>query len=112
MTATHSTQKGGTRGIHREPSRMKPAIWSLLGRLHASPGVLPPSIPLTRQRKTMRVTVKSLVRYVPTSSLTGDKPEEISEGGKGSNSTLMKKGQMLPLQARARAYAHDRVVPL
>src|SRR6266550_509026 len=45
---------------------MKPATWSLLGRSQALLGGLPLSTPLIRQRKTMRVTVKSSVRYVPT----------------------------------------------
>src|SRR2546426_3308650 len=88
MTATLSTRKGGTKGMPRELRRMKTATWSLLGRSHALPDGLPLSTPLTRQRKMMRVTVKSSVRYGPTSSSIGDKPEAIGASGKESDAVF------------------------
>src|SRR6266699_390174 len=88
MTATLSTRKGGTKGMPRELRHMKPATWSLLGRSQALLGGLPLSTPLIRQRKTMRVTVKSSVRYVPTSSSIGDKPEAIGADGKESDAVF------------------------
>src|SRR5229473_4493973 len=88
MTATLSTRKGGTKGMPRELRHMKPATWSLLGRSQALLGGLPLSTLLIRQRKTMRVTVKSSVRYVPTSSSIGDKPEAIGAGGKESDAVF------------------------